>query len=296
MQQRRLRRLETLALSSRQLPISFSVVGVQKAATSTLYKMLTRHREVAGGHEKEIRFFMEEARDWDDPDYSTYCRPAEHPAVRVAGDATPAYIFWPRALERMHRYNPGMRLIATFRDPVERAFSEWSMQRTRDAGFPDLPEAVRRFSARHVPNEISRESPPYEVRRQALVTRGLYGQQLERGLRHFPREQWLLIGFRDFLTHHTSTLDRVTDHIGVHRYRRYPGLQHRGATASGHAGRPPSADDVRHLVELYADDLALFARLSGLDVSRWPTTRVLSGDLDVAEFSDLLSRKLGLGS
>ena len=36
------------------LPISFAIVGVQKAATSTLHTMLVRHRHIARGDAKEI--------------------------------------------------------------------------------------------------------------------------------------------------------------------------------------------------------------------------------------------------
>ena len=43
-----------------------------------------------------------------DPDYSTYRRPAKRrrPGA-LAGDATPAYLFWPHAMERMRAYRPG---------------------------------------------------------------------------------------------------------------------------------------------------------------------------------------------
>jgi hypothetical protein len=34
--------------------------------------------------------------------------------------------------------------------------------------------------------------------------------------------------------------------------------------------------------------------LSGVDVSGWSTQRVVDGDLDVAELTERLSRKLGL--
>jgi hypothetical protein len=256
--------------------------------------MLIKHPRVAAGPEKEMRFFMMEELDWDDPDYSDYLRPAPRPRAQIAGDATPEYLFWPRALERMHRYNPGMRLMATFRDPIERAFSQWSMQRDRDPGFPDLPTAIRDWAVPTVPTTIPDGLSPYELRRQSLFTRGLYGQQLRRGLEIFPRDQWLPIDFRDIHKRHVETLDRVTDFLEIPRFRKYPELIHRNATPTDHEGAAPSVDDVRRLVDLYAEDLQEFQRLSGVDVSGWSTSRVLSGDLPVEELTATLGRKLGL--
>jgi hypothetical protein len=291
---RRDKRLRALERVDRHLPITFSIVGVQKAATSTLYMMLVKHPWIASGPEKEMRIFMMETRDWDDPDYSDYVRPARRPRLRLAGDATPEYLFWPHALERMHRYNPDMRLMATFRDPIERAFSQWSMQRDRDPGFPDLRTAIEEWATPTVPTEIPAGLSPYELRRRSLFTRGLYGQQLRRGLEIYPREQWLPLDFRDIYTHHTETLDRVTDFLGVRRFGKHPELMHRNATPTNHVGEPPTVDDVKRLVDLYVDDLAEFQRLSGIDVSGWSTSRVIAGALSVEDFAEKLVRKVGL--
>ncbi len=295
-QRRRDKRLRALARIDRHLPISFSIVGVQKAATSTFYKMLVKHPQVAGGPEKEMRFFMMEQLDWQDPDYGDYVRPVKSDAVTMAGDATPEYLFWPGALERMHRYNPDMRLMATFRDPIERAFSQWSMQRERDADFPDVPDAIHELAAPTVPDRIPEGLSPYELRRRSIFTRGLYGQQVRRGLEIFPREQWLFLDFRDIHKEHVATLDRVTDFLDLARFSEYPELLHRNQTPSHHTGASPSVADISGLVDLYADDLRLFSELTGIDVSGWSTSRVLSGDLPVAEFTASLCRKIGLAA
>ena len=46
---------------------------------------------------------------------------------------------------------------------------------------------------------------------------------------------------------------------------------------------------------LYADDLAVFDQLSGLDTSDWPTTRILAGTLDPAELAAKLATKVAPG-
>ena len=288
------RRAKRLALLEKgeSVPIRFAVVGVQKAATSTLYAMLVQHPEVLDGPQKELRFFIEN-RDWDHPDYTTYRRPLRRGQGRLAGDATPAYLFWPHALERMHAYDARMPLVATFRDPVERAFSQWAMERTRDAGFPDLPEAIERYGADPLPERLS-ESDTATGLRRSLFTRGYYGAQVERALATFPRRQWLFLEFRDLLSDHRGALDRTTDHLGIARFESYPELVQRSATSTSNPGTAPTATAFASVVERYGDDLALFEKLTDIDTSAWPTRRVISGELPVEEFHAKLCGKLGL--
>ncbi len=275
------------------VPYSFSIVGVQKAGTSTLMAMIHRHREVARSPRKELHYFDDESRDWSDPDHSDYVCPKGRAAHLVAGDSTPLYIFWPHALQRMHDHNPDMRLIAIYRDPLERVFSQWSMNRgrrpRRTADWPDYIHEVR-------PDSLPDELPTGELlERYPLasgVVRGYYGQQLERGLGVFPREQWLLLDFRTMLADHVSTMHQVTDHLGLSRFNKDPQLLHKMGVPPRVEGTAPTGADLQGLAELYAEDLSLFERLSGLDVSAWPTTRILAGDLDPAELADKLGRKV----
>ena len=277
---RRAKRLASLETSSSSLPISFAIVGVQKAATTSLYRMLLRHPRIAGGTQKELRFFFE-PRDWDHPDYSTYRRPAKRrrPGA-LAGDATPAYLFWPHAMERMRAYLPDMLLMACFRDPIERAISHWAMERHRHASFPDLPTAIKRFGRDPLP-ESADEADPSPTLRRSVFSRGLYGAQLERALALFPIEQWTLYEFREFLGGHERGLDRATDLLGLPQFETYPSLDHRMATSAKVPSEQPTLAAIEGLVEWYADDLVLFEQLSGLDTSSWPTRRVIDGTLEI---------------
>lgn len=289
----RVARLEALAVATRSLPISFVIAGVQKAGTTSLYSMLTRHPSVAGGPQKEIRFFIE-PRDWDDPDYSLYRRPVKSSRPTVAGDATPAYLFFPGAIERMHRYDPDLRLLASFRDPLERALSQWSMERSRHPGYPDLPEAIERWGDDELPTSYPADAKPSPMLQGSPFVRGLYGAQLERALAFYPREQWLLLEFRRLLKEPPAVLDDATDHLGLPRFTSYPSMQHRMASPTSNPGARPSVAAVETLVRRYADDLALFERLSGLDLSGWPTKQAADGTLEMSVLRDRLCDKLGL--
>lgn len=288
---RRARRLARLETAESSLPITFAIVGVQKAATTTLFRMLSAHPDVEGGPDKEMRFFVQD-HDWSNPPYQTYRRPVVR-GGRIAGDATPAYLFWPSAMRRMRDYEPGMRLLAIFRDPIERAFSQWAMERTRHPRFPDLPRAISDYADEPLPPEDAGTPTPRDLQ-HALFARSLYGAQLERALALFPEPQWRMFEFRAFLRDPHRHLDQATDLLSIPRFTDYPDETQRMATPDSNEGPPPSVADVERLVGRYADDLALFERLSHVDTGDWPTRRVLDGTLSVTDLREHLCERLGL--
>ena len=279
---------------SETLPISFALVGVQKAATSTIAFYLLRHRHVSRGERKERHFFDKDFLDWENPDYSAYTSPRRTPRQKIAGDYTPAYLFWPGALRRMHAYNPDMKLIASFRDPIERAFSQWQMDYARHDGFPQFAQAIAQDTFATVPDRVPEGWQPGDLRKRALATRGLYGAQLERAFEVYPdRSRWLLLDFIDVVTDRDTLLDRLTDFLDIGKFVDPPGPQAKNASPDVDA-RPPMAEDMIKLAERFAPDLPLFEKLSGIDTSRWATSRILAGSLDPAELAEKLGKKAGL--
>ncbi len=276
------------------VPITFALVGVQKAATSTIAFYLLRHRHVARGERKERHFFDKDFLDWEHPDYSAYHSPRRTPRQKVAGDYTPAYLFWPQALERMRAYNPDMKLIASFRDPIERAFSQWQMDYARHAGFPQFAQAIAQDTFTTLPDQVPDGWQPGDLRKRALVTRGLYGAQLERAFAVFPdRERWLLLDFIDVVSDRDGLLSQLTDFLEIGQFLDPPAPQAKNASP-GVDARPPTSEDMQRLADRFAPDLPLFEKLSGIDTSRWATSRILAGTLDPAELAEKLGRKAGL--
>jgi hypothetical protein len=277
-----------------RIPINVAIVGVQKAGTSSLFDLLRKHPEVCAGPRKEWHLFDDEKRSWAEPDYSGYWAPGRTDRQRIAIDGTPSYLFWPHAMERMHAYRPDMRLIASFRDPIERAFSHWAMYYGKLADYPSFSKLAQGPVRAALLDRVPEGWNHLRMRRWSMIPRGLYGAQVERGLERFPREQWLFLDFHRFVGAHRETLDRTTAFLGLEPYAREPRLQVIQSTRRDLAAPAPTPADVSRLAEVYADDLDLLTRLTGLDVGDWPTRQVLDGRLDAAELADRLARKGGL--
>ena len=268
--------------------LSFLIAGVQKGGTTSLYGMLAQHPQIARSASKELHFFNKENRDWSSPDYEPYhSKITWHETATVAGESTPLYVFWPGAMERIKAYNPDMRIVLTFRDPVERAYSQWCMEKERRAGTPEFAEAIRAALPTRWPRTASEAGRPH----RAYVGRGYYGQQLAHVLELFPAQHVLSLDYHRVFTDLQASLDQITDLIGVERFPAAPTMLHRRAQPQELDASPPGEDDVAMLVDLYADDLDEFAKLSGLDVSLWPTARVADGSLPAADLAAALAAK-----
>jgi len=191
--------------------VGFLIAGAQKAGTTALFDYLAEIPALELPAVKEAHFFDEEEEvDWAAPDYAPYHALFDDPE-RLWGEATPIYLYWPNALERIHRYNPAIKLILLFRDPIERAWSHWKMEYARGKETEPFGWCIREGRARMA------EALPYPGfdRVHSYVERGYYGRQLARALTLFPREQLLLLGSDDLRRDPTGTIGAVCAFLGV---------------------------------------------------------------------------------
>jgi len=237
--------------------VGFLVAGVQKGGTSALHDYLSDLPDLQLPACKEAHFFDEEAHvDWRAPDYAPY-HALFRDDGRLWGEATPIYIYWPPSLERIARYNPAMRLILIFRDPVERAWSQWKMEWARGKETEPFAWAIREGRRR-----MDGASPfPGHHRVFSYVERGFYGAQLARALELFPRDQLLLLD-QDALRHDPDeVLAQVARFLGV-RPPATP-VRRRTVRVGAEIAYPSrlTPTDVAMLQQLFAADAARFDAL-----------------------------------
>lgn len=238
------------------------VAGVQKAATTTLHGMLSTLPGLAGPvGRKELHFFDDDAAtDWRQPDYAPlHAAFAGAPADATWFESTPATLFWPGALARVRDYNPAMKLVLVFRDPVERAVSAWRMERARGVEPLGFAEALAAEDARCA-------GAGGGLRQFAYRRRGLYGAQLEAALALFPREQLLLLRFEDVVGQPDETLARIARFAGVAEPGGPVTPQRLNAGASTALAEPEA---LAALADAYRDDLIRFLELSRLEIAHW---------------------------
>jgi hypothetical protein len=271
---------------------SFCIAGTQKSGTSTLSVLLDKHRLIQRAPRKEMHFFDDEQRDWSSHDFSDISVPAARAYPQLVGDSTPLYMWWPQALERIRAYNPDMKIIVLFRDPLERLVSQWVMMRNRWPHVAvDWPDFLRRFAPSGLEDRIPEGVNHHAFRMQSGLVRGYYGAQLERGFELFGQDQFHVLEFRAFLRDHLTALDGVTDFLGIHRFRTRHELRNSFPGKPEARGTSPTEEDITYLVDAYRQDFETFKKLSHLDVSHWPLQRVIDGDLEPADLAAQFGKK-----
>ncbi|MDD3519039.1 MAG: sulfotransferase domain-containing protein [Chromatiales bacterium] len=241
--------------------VDFIIAGTQKGGTTSLYEYVNLHPDICMSGVKELHFFDAEKNFRTAPDYRKfhrYFRPKPH--HRLLGEATPIYMYWPHAIERIHAYEPRMKLILVLRDPAERAFSQWRMQvRTGIREVSSFRESIQKELA------ALAADPSFRSRTLSYVARGRYARQIRSIHAYFPPEQVLVARSEDLLHTPQIVLDRICDFLGVD-HMPVPG--HISENAAPDKAHLDKADRAR-LIELLHDDIRDLESLLGWDCSAW---------------------------
>ncbi len=174
---------------------NFLIIGTAKAGTTSLYNYLKQHPQVYVSPVKEPKFFAYEGEKLDfrgpgDEEFSTtavtdleayralFAKASNETAL---GEASPLYLYLPKALEGIRRHVPEAKLIAILRNPVDRAYSHFS-QMIRDGREPldDFSQALDAEEQR------IRENWAFGWHYKRM---GFYHAQLERYFEEFDRDQ-----------------------------------------------------------------------------------------------------------
>ncbi len=241
--------------------VGFLVAGAQKSGTSALDAYLRDHPELCLPREKELHFFDKDRLFAVEPvDYAAYhAQFHPKPPQRLLGESTPAYLYWPQAVERIARYNPAMRFIIVLRNPITRAFSHWNYERVVRRERLTFLQALRAYPDRQ------RTLPPDKAKRFAYVDRGYYVGQLKRLWAHFPAEQTLLFKSEQLLEEPTAVLERIAAFLEI---APFPSLAAKTRNTREY-NTAMSEEEKRYLVALYGNEIHELERLLGWDCSAW---------------------------
>ena len=240
--------------------LDFILAGAQKSGTTALHYFLSKHPHITMGDQQEMHFFDNDALFVSEPDYEELHKryPLLGPSM-IAGDCTPSYLYYEPAAERIYKYNPKIKLLILLRNPVDRAFAHWNMQRFRGREPLDFFNAVREEQTRIA------GAPPSEARRFAYVDRGFYGRQLARLFKFFPREQLKVLKFEDFQKKQAETLANIFSFLGRTPLRSVRSKDRNIVPYE----RAMNWEERVFIYNLFAEDIANVEQMLGWDCSDW---------------------------
>src|SRR5438552_5341304 len=240
--------------------LDFILAGAQKSGTTALHYFLEKHPRITMGDQEEMHFFDDDDLFSGPVDYELLHRHFPLlPRSTIAGECTPSYLYWKPAAERIWNYNPRIRLLVLLRNPVERAFAHWNMQRFKGREPLDFLDAVREEKTRIA------GAPLIEARRFAYVDRGFYAQQLVRLFKFFPREQVKVVKFEAFEDKQRETLASIFSFLGLGPLRSVRSKDRNVVPYE----RVMNWEERIFLYNLFADDIAKLEQMLGWDCSDW---------------------------
>lgn len=231
-------------------------IGAQKAATTSVWRLLTKEPWFLPAREKELQFFSYEHHRGEEWYWQQFPDPV--PGT-VRGEITPDYLLVPEAAYRMHRIAPQARLFAVLRHPVERAFSAY-MDARRLGHLPkrtSFEEALRL--------EAQRRGRPYA----GLFEGGLYARQLRRFLEWFPRERLHVELFEEMIDLRSGALGRLLAFAAAGRPVEGGSSVPLPHENSGHRHPRLEPGTRAQLLDRYAPENAALSALLGRDLPGW---------------------------
>jgi hypothetical protein len=240
--------------------LDFILAGAQKSGTTALHYFLEKHPQVTMGDQQEMHFFDDEKLFSRPVDYAALHRHfALRMATTVAGECTPSYLYWKPAAERIWQYNPDIKLLVLLRNPIDRAFAHWNMQRFKGREPLDFIAAIEAEKDR-IARPLSLES-----RRFSYVERGFYTRQLERFFQLFPREQLKIVKFEEFRSKQQEVLNAIFEFLGVKPLDRLRNKERNVVPYD----REMTLDERKNLYGILGDEITALEQLLDWDCSDW---------------------------
>lgn len=175
---------------------NFLIIGAQKAATTWLSVCLGEHPDVFITQEKEIYFFnvhFENGLGWYKQFFNGWS------GQTAVGEATPGYISHPDAPQRIKASLGQVKLIASLRHPVDRAYSAF-WHYIRAGQIPAHADFYTWF----------KNDDRFE-----LKSRGYYFTQLSRFLDYFGMENLLILIYEEIFQDSQHAIARCLKFLGV---------------------------------------------------------------------------------
>ncbi|MDQ3640002.1 MAG: sulfotransferase domain-containing protein [Actinomycetota bacterium] len=220
----------------RPLP-DFLIIGTKRGGTTSMYRYLREHPQVlplfpSANHlpmaedMKGVHYFDSGGRHgvaWYRSHFPSVLSRSvierRHGASPVAGEASPYYLFHPKAAERAHRAVPDAKILVMLRNPVERTYSHYAEQRRNGVEKLSLEEALEAESQRLEGEEERLVRDPYyrsfAHEHQSYVAQSEYLRPLRRWTARFPAPQVLLLRSEDFFDAPSDVFGEVLSFLGL---------------------------------------------------------------------------------
>lgn len=237
---------------------AFLLIGAQRSGTTSLLKYLSEHPNFIPPVRKEVHFFdtnFDRRVGW----YAAHF-PNSRPDA-FTGDATPYYLFHPKAAKRAALTLPNAKILVLLRDPVSRARSHYQHEVAKGIETMPFSEALKleskRLSGRDV-RQSPRHNAAFAHQHFSYVARGRYMDQILAWQGFYDRKKIHVVISEELFSSPQSSVNGITDFLEVDRF------QLKSAKAYNSYPKAPVEDKVLDgLAQIFENDNARLADYLG---------------------------------
>ncbi len=197
--------MEQIPTPGQQKKISLMIIGAQKAGTTSLKNYLGQHPSLQVHPHKELSYFFdpaEHSKGFDNALRKYYSNPDE--STQLIAKNAGLYVSEDGIL-RLKAHNPACKLVLILRNPVERTYSSYLMEKNYGA-INGTFESIE---------PVLRKGDTTDWRFEFFIGMSLYQKHLAMIYAHFPKEQVKIIRYEDFKTRSAEICKELFQWINV---------------------------------------------------------------------------------
>ena len=227
--------------------LDYLIIGTQKGGTTSLNYYLSEHPNIMSSMIKEMPFWSNQVHrglEW----YFSHFPPIPPNYHCLVGEATPINFNSPEVAENLVKFFPNVKLILLLRNPIDRAVSHYYHWLSLKWELSCFEEAIQREIDQLEDQTIDFWRKIHQPNFQGYLAKGLYIYFLEKWIKVFPREQFLILSSEQFYTNPDQGTTEVLKFLGLpeyhlsnyHQYntRPYPSISEATRTLLNHYFQP----------------------------------------------------------
>lgn len=201
--------------------IDIIIVGAQKAGTTSLKNYLGQHKDICTHKSVECSFFGIEEEFYNDynNNFNKYFSSYKNESIVLAKYA---HLYGnEKMIKRLYEHNPDVKIIFILRNPVERAYSSYLMEKNSGwmkRPFNDIVDVIEK-------NKLGQ----YDVMYRLFIDLGIYVKHIQNLLKYFQQENIWIYLFEDFKDRPLEIVNDICKKAGISEMNNVEVKRHNGA-------------------------------------------------------------------
>lgn len=209
--------------------INTILIGAQKAGSSSLYQWIGQHPDVSAPESlKDVHYFTNDELYNQGTTFFDKFYPSKIKEKIILHGAV-NYILFDKCAERLHRYDPNLKLILILRNPVNRAFSAYTYFKKQQHEKRSFKDALKQ--EQEIPYTTYKD-----VSNLTYLEHGFYFKQLQHFIKYFDLENIHIVFYEELMADKKNKCAQIFKFLGV-EIDFIPDFIHKNKTGSVRSGK-----------------------------------------------------------